>query len=344
MRTLALYLLVWRPQRLAGGERFVLGAVIAFAGASHMAIFAVLAGLSVIVGAVWLARRQLHLAPRIGCAVIAVWSGLVLQVAGNFIVTGHITIQADGEIFLFARMIEDDMVSDLLSGECPRANWKLCQHRDALPPYAEAFLFFPDSLLQKIGGPFEPKARHEIATIVAHALMRHPMAHASRAVELTATQFVGVGGAMEPSESGYTRAALIRYAPTLVPSFDAARQQTDNIDVSDWSDWVVVPISLVASFALPFCAVLVWRRGQRREAMLPVLVFIALVGNAAVCGVMAGSNDRYQARLVWLAPLAVGLTGRALTLAGKPYCDACRSKSAAEVQGPIRERRHKGSR
>ncbi len=312
---LALHLLVWRPRRLSGGERLAMGAVVAFAGASHMAMFAVLAGMSIVNGAIWLARRRLRLAPRgIAFAAAAVWFGLVLQMAGNFIVTGRVALQADGEVFLFARMIEDGMAGDVLSEECPRAGWKLCRYRDALPPYAEAFMFVPDSLLERIGGAFDPGARSEIAAITARALAQHPLANAARAIELTATQFVdvGTGGELERSWSGHTRAALIRHAPALVPWFDAARQQTRDIDVSGWSDWVVVPVSVAASFALPFFAVLLWRRGQRREAMLPALLLVALLGNAAVCGVVAGSNDRYQARLVWLAPLALGLTGRTL--------------------------------
>jgi hypothetical protein len=215
-------------------------------------------------------------------------------------------------------MIEDGMVGDILSEECPRTDWKLCQYRDELPSYAEGFLFNPDSPLQKIGGAFDPGARHEIATIIARALVRHPLAHVSRAIELTAMQFVdvGTGGAMEPLYSDHTRSMLNRYAPALIPYFGAARQQTDDIDVSDWSDWVVVPVSVVTSFALPVLAMLLWRRTVRREALLPALLFLALLGNAAVCGVGASPNDRYQARLVWLAPLALGLTGRRLV--GQP--------------------------
>jgi hypothetical protein len=333
---LALHLLVWHPRRLSNGERFVMGAIVAFAGASHMATFAVLAGMSVVhaaaksglrgfakfmsgrnrqqpIPAGWLARRRL--APRgIGFAIVAVWSGLALQAAGNFVVTGRMALQADGDIFLFARMVEDGMAGDVLSEECPRAGWKLCQYRDALPSYAEGFLFDPDSPLQKIGGASDPGARREIAAIVARSLVRHPLAHASRALELTATQFVdiGIGGAMEPMMSEHTRATLSRYAPALIPSFDAARQQTNDIDVSGWSDWVVAPVSVAAPFALPLFAVLLWRRRLRREAMLPALLFLGLLGNAAVCGAVASPNDRYQARLVWLAPLALGLTGRAL--------------------------------
>ena len=112
--------------------------------------------------------------------------------------------------------------------------------------------------------------------------------------------------------SWHTRWALTHSTPWLVAPFDAARQQADTIDLSAWSDWVVVPVSLAASFALPVLVVLLWRCGRRREAMLPASLLLALLGNAAICGIMTGSHERYQARLAWLAVLAVGLLAQPL--------------------------------
>jgi hypothetical protein len=308
---LALHLLAWHPLR--PWERAVMAAIVAFAGASHMATFAVLAGMSLVHAAAWLMRNRLRVAPHaVALAAAAVWSGLVLQAAGNFAVTGRVALQADGQFFLFARMIEDGMAADVLAEECPGAGWKMCRYRGALPPYAEAFLFFPDGPLQTIGGAFDPGVRREIAAIVSHMLVRNPLAHAQRALALTAEQFMslGISDEMERLWSDHTRTMFVRHAPAFVPWFDAARQQRDEIDLGSWSDWAVVPVSLAASFALPLVAVLLWRRGRRRDAMLPGLLFVALVGNAAACGAVAGPNDRYQARLAWLAPLALGLTGR----------------------------------
>ncbi len=308
---LALHLVAWHGRSLARLERATLGVIVVFAGAAHMATFGMLAGLSVLCALAWLARRPLGFAPRIGVAIMAVWSGPLLVLVGNVMVAGQLTLGSDGDIFLFARMVEDGMVAEILTEECPRAGWQLCRYRDALPAYAEAFTFDAESPLQKIGSAADPRARAEITAIIARSLAQHPFAHAARAGALTAGQFVdvGTGGAIEPLMSGHTRAMLARYAPALVPGFDAARQQTDDIDLSDWSDWVVVPLSVAASLALPVLAMLAWRSGRRQTAMLPGLLCAALVGNAAICGVVAGSNDRYQARLAWLAPLAIGLAG-----------------------------------
>jgi len=113
---------------------------------------------------------------------------------------------------------------------------------------------------------------------------------------------------MEPVTSSHARWTLMRYAPWVLPTHDAARQQVETIDLTSWSDWIVVPVATTASVALPVLAILMWRQHCRREALLTTMLFLVLVGNAAICGVVSSPNDRYQARLVWLASLAISLT------------------------------------
>jgi hypothetical protein len=50
-----------------------------------------------------------------------------------------------------------------------------------------------------------------------------------------------------------------------------------------------------------------WRRKFDDLALLAATVAFALLGNAAICGVISGPHDRYGARLVWIAPLVVTL-------------------------------------
>ena len=188
---LGLYLLAWHTESLTNCERAVLVAIVAFAGAAHLATFGVLAGLSIVYVAAWLAGRWLGTTPEgMGVAIAAVWSGLLLLLVGNFIVAGRPTLPAEGDIFLLGRMIADGMADQVLAEECPRPDWQLCDYRNALPSYQEAFIFDSDSPLQKIGGEHDPRAHREITSIIAQSLTRHPIAHAERAVTLTAAQFV----------------------------------------------------------------------------------------------------------------------------------------------------------
>jgi hypothetical protein len=45
---------------------------------------------------------------------------------------------------------------------------------------------------------------------------------------------------------------------------------------------------------------------------------IALFANAAICGVFSNPNDRYQSRIVWLAPFAVMIALLVRARAGTP--------------------------
>lgn len=114
--------------------------------------------------------------------------------------------------------------------------------------------------------------------------------------------------------------------PKLIPNFDACRPPHScrppfsQSGLGAWHTAVLV-------FALAF---LIWRfclsdvraafsrKGlktddDRARTLATVsLLILVVVLNAAVCGVLSGPFARYQARVVWLAPLAAGLAACAL--------------------------------
>ena len=49
------------------------------------------------------------------------------------------------------------------------------------------------------------------------------------------------------------------------------------------------------------------RRRDRRYCAAVLLVLLALLGNAAICGATSTPHHRYQARIAWLLPLIAGL-------------------------------------
>jgi hypothetical protein len=308
---LALHLVAWHTDSLSKFERTALAVIVAIAGASHMATLGVLAGLSVLDVIAWLVRRRLRVAPRgLVVAMAATWSGLALLLATDAVVAGRFVLTPGGSVFLLGRLLEDGMLGKILAEECPRSDWQLCSFRNELPAYAEAFIWDANSPLWKLGNADSPRVRKEVASIIVRSLLSHPFEHIERASTLTVEQFLdtGVGGSVEPVIASHARWTLMRYASWVLPRHDAARQQMQTIDLTSWSDWIVVPLSIAASVALPVLAALMWRQHCRQEALLATMVFLVLVGNAAICGVISSPNDRYQARLVWLAPLTIGLT------------------------------------
>lgn len=55
-----------------------------------------------------------------------------------------------------------------------------------------------------------------------------------------------------------------------------------------------------------------WSREAVRLAAAGAILLLAVVVNAGVCGVLSGAFSRYQARIIWLIPMGVGLIACAL--------------------------------
>ena len=304
---LALQLLAWHSERLTMAERAAMAAIIAFAGASHMATLGLLTGLSLLHALAWLcAGRARVAAAGIAFAAAVPWLGLAALLLADVVIAGRFTLTPGGDIFLFARLTESGIVGKVLAEECPREDWLLCNYEKDLPPEADFLLWDADSPLYAIGGWDDPRAKREIASIMARSLRTHPLDHLESALALSVRQLVtlGIGDSMARLRSWHTPWIVEKYAPWLMPPYGTARQQQDEIDLALWSAWIVWPVSIAGFCALPLVALFAWRRGATREALLPGMLFLALLANAAICGVVSGPHGRYQARLAWLAPFA----------------------------------------
>ena len=68
-------------------------------------------------------------------------------------------------------------------------------------------------------------------------------------------------------------------------------------------DQAWLPLSMAL---LPLILLLAWRRRLPANiGEFGAVCAVALLGNAFVCGALANPHDRYGARMVWLAALAV---------------------------------------
>ena len=103
----------------------------------------------------------------------------------------------------------------------------------------------------------------------------------------------------------HTYGIIERYLPREITAVRKARQQRRGLDFTA-INLIHVPVALLSMFLL--IGVLVGAALQRKLDDIAVLagtVAIALLGNAFLCGVLSGPHDRYGARMVWIATLAV---------------------------------------
>jgi hypothetical protein len=294
-------LLAFHADALQRWERVALIAASAAAIASHMSILALALGVLAALAAI---RALPLLAPRSNLALpaAAVVAGVTLALASNLAIAGQFSFTPGGFNFVFSRLVQDGIVHRYLDERCPDPTIKLCEYRAEVPHTANDWLWAEESPIYVLGGfeAFEPQARR----IVLDSLMQYPVDHLKTAITSTAKQFVAfaTGDALTPWNWS-TEFAFERYVPSAFTAYRDTRQAAGPFDFS-WINAVHVPLLALAIAALPI--IIVTRAGQRIAA-LATLLLLALLGNAAICGVLSSPSDRYQSRLAWLAALVAAI-------------------------------------
>jgi len=304
---LALYLLASQAGQHAMWECFGLAAVIAVAIASHMAA----AGMCIaIIAALWLLTRVADLPllkPRLAFAAGAVAAGVALCPISNLAITGTFAFTPGGSSFLFGRLIEDGIVARYLDERCPDPALRICAYRTNLPQEADDWLWGNNTAFYKLGGSagFGDEERR----IILATIGRYPLMHATTAVTATIEQFFAfkTDVSVNPWHNLPTVGTFAERTPQLLPQLMGARQQAENFDVTPLN-LLHVPLAALAIAGL--VGGLIW---QRKLKIAPELVafcltiLLALAANAAICGIFSHPVDRYQSRLVPLAPFAMAL-------------------------------------
>src|SRR5450830_607043 len=301
---LALYLLAFHAGQHAMWERFALAAVIVVAIPSHMAA----AGMCVaVIAALWLLPRVAQLAlpkPRLMFAAGAVAAGVALCPISNLAITGTFGFTPGGSSFLFGRLIEDGIVARYLDERCPDPSLRLCAYKAGLPDQADGWLW-GDTPYYKLGG--SKGFGDEERSIILATLERYPLTHAGTAIAATLKQFVAFQTEVSVADNEPTIVTLADRTPQLFAQFMRARQQAEHFDMTPLN-LLHVPLAALAIAGL--VGGLIWQRRLKiapELAALCLTILLALAANAAICGIFSHPVDRYQSRLVPLAPLAMAL-------------------------------------
>jgi hypothetical protein len=306
LAVLALHLVVMRADTLGRGERLALVFFVAFCGASHSATFLILLGLAAVALLVALIARRIVVLAGALRAAAAVALAAVMLVSANFALSGEIAWTPGGYGIVFARMMQDGIVTRYLDAHCAEESFKLCPYRHSFPATADQFLWRSGSIFDKLGR-FEGLDQ-EMRRIVLGSLIEYPGAQLEAATAAAGRQLISVGtgeGVLTPLM--HTEGIIRRYMPSVVPAMQAARQQHDELRFAAINA-VHVPVALATMALLPLLFVLGLRvREYRDVGLLAATVSLAILANAVVCGTLSNPHDRYGARLAWVPLLVAAL-------------------------------------
>jgi hypothetical protein len=147
----------------------------------------------------------------------------------------------------------------------------------------------------------------EMGYIAAHALTEYPLWQAEEALLNTGEQMlkVSTGENTDHPSLMHTYGIFREYVQKQLKLVDAARQQKSHLTFGP-VNLIHVPVALISTLlAFGLLAIGIFRRRIDDVTLLLATVCLAMLGNAAICGVISGPHDRYGSRLVWITTLAV---------------------------------------
>src|SRR6185437_14849523 len=148
-------------------------------------------------------------------------------------------------------------------------------------------------------------SQEEDSRIIADSLVRYPFAQLRAAIYDSVLQFFmfKTGDGIESQEQ-ILRPGIQNMMPGQLHAYLEARQQHNAIRFQELN-MVHVTVGMLSLLGLLLLLNRAVHRRRWDEGVLPVMVLLALMGNAIICGTFSNPHDRYQSRLMWLPALAL---------------------------------------
>ncbi len=264
---------------------------------------------------------------------------ILFLLGSNLAGFGRTTLSPHGAVFLLARLQADGPAAETLRARCPEAGRHLCAFADRLPMDSDEFLWDGASPLNReADGSYRPmggmRGAAEAREIIAATLGDHPGAVVRAMLANTLRQLilVRVGDTLSDEHLALSarRGIADHFPPAELAAFDAGAQMRG--ELPGRAAPFLLPQLPVLLGALAAALAMLWtaarRRDLRRGAVL-LFALVALGANAAATGALSKPHHRYQARIVWLLPLAVGA---ALLRQPRPRRSAARPQERAAAQ------------
>jgi hypothetical protein len=292
-------------------ERAFLAALALLAISTHVSHLVLGLGLALLLIAFGALRRRISWT-LCGTLLALPVTAIVAVVVCNTISKGRPVLSRNGPVFLLARAYADGPAYDYMREHCGERQWRLCAALPALPRDSELFLWAERSVWD-LGIPAE-EVRSEAGQIVSGTIHEHPGWLLALAVENTLQQLLtfraGVDFRQWPdSDAVLTVTGVVRrFFPHEFARYMNSRQQTGRLET--FGPNLIYSGVVLFSFA---CLILMLIRLQDPDiGEFAAVVAAALLLNAAATAPFSVVADRYQARIVWLLPLAFAISLLAL--------------------------------
>jgi hypothetical protein len=310
--------------RLKGLERVILALILVFSTIvhlTHLMVCIAMLGIYIIVN---LLRRVSYQQFRVAavvtiaaCAATAILADLCFSV----VVSNIIGFPPVRPPFVMAKLIEIGPGYEYLKANCSSTDLTVCRFLKQLPVPADTFLWSEDPSVG-VFTPASPQTKRGLSeeqyAFAIRVLMYDPIGVSLDLLRNALDQLVTFG----LTEFHYCIKCAVGFHDQLPAEYWRKMQHTIAFRynwparVSTIVDYIFVMLSVVVIAAI---ALIHFNRSLGRYfahqldacQFLPIWFFAAVVvgigANALICGAFSAVQDRYQARVIWLVPLAAVL-------------------------------------
>jgi hypothetical protein len=285
-------------------------AVLVAAVAFHSGTLLLIGGLLVAAFAL-AAIRLIHL-QRLGCVAVclALLGGMIGEVAFNMAVARTTGAPPVRPPFIMARMIDDGPGTRHLREICPRTPdaYVVCRYLDRLPLNSDAFLWdssAPGGVFMTVPVAEQRALSREQVRFALDVIAHRPMEQATATLRnmLYQARMIGL------PEFRYDRGMDAFLTTKLPPRYLGQHRNT----LAFHGRMPVDPTAMLTLLSTLGSLVVIglaaargcrsWRNWSTPCAAA-LLVLAGLLANVIICGGMSTPHDRYQARVIWLLPIA----------------------------------------
>jgi hypothetical protein len=234
--------------------------------------------------------------------------GIVLAVLGlcslNLVGAGRFRPSVMEGSFLFTRLLDARMAQPALARACAADRLLLCRAQRLANDPARAlpgqdYLWSPDSPREELRRRDPARLAAEENAVVHAVVAERPGAVVRLALTAWRDQLLTAqsGDGLIPYGPGMqAHRQVTLFFPAQADAWARSRQQRGELQA----------LARMPDLAVAAAALLVLILGLRdaRVAGLGAAVLAGVLANAAICGVLSGVFDRYQARVLWLVPFA----------------------------------------
>jgi hypothetical protein len=314
LMVLALALLWVCPDRLSLGQKVFIFAIMSFSALvhnSHLALLAALLG-GIVLLRFFVARLERAPLSRLALPVIA----LCIGVAGQMIYGVAVRVAYDAQLLsrphITAHLIDLGPGTQLVQDSCPDSGYALCAYADRLPMSWIDFMFDPDPETGGFGAapPAVQKALvAEQLRFAAQTLIHYP----GQTLYGLARDGVAQLWTLDLEDVALSTRNADFVANKFPPDLSQMIERSRIYDQPSVLDTLLRMIQSTSGAATGFLLLYaVWRSTRIGSAnpqldRMVLLVVAGVVLNALICGILASPYGRFQARIIWLLPLAAAL-------------------------------------